>query len=131
MCLKDEPVLNRMKKYFLPIFLIIILVACDDEKDSSRENDLESGKFEVTVVSKQDCNILLIDFKEEDIPLVRQVTDAEGVRYYALQLSKVNIVEGQVLIVEFRKMTEAELPACPALGPPYPGVVLLSIRFKS
>jgi hypothetical protein len=115
-----------MKKYFLPI-LFLLLIACDDESDLPMEN----GKFEVEVISKQDCNLLLIDFKEKDIPLVSQITEVEGSRYYALQLSKINIVEGQVLIIEFRKMTEAELAACPALAPTYPGIVLLSIRFKS
>ena len=119
-----------MKKYLLPM-LFLILIACDNESDLSMETDLENGKFEVEVISKQDCNLLLIDFKEKDIPLVSQITEAEGSRYYALPLSKINIVEGQVLIIEFRKMTEAELSACPTLSPPYPGIVLLSIQFKS
>lgn len=123
----ERTIAYPLKKYIIPIMLVI-LIACDD--DSSREADPDNGKFEVTVISKQVCNLLVIEFKEQDIPLVRQITDADGALYHALQLSKIYIPEGQMLLIEFRKMTEAELPFCAAMGPSYPGIVLLSIQFK-
>ncbi len=114
-----------MKK-LLYLSLLIGIAACDGFDEA-----IEQGQFEVTVVDTQYCNYVLLEFQEEDIEAVRQITGNDSALYYALNLNKILVHPGQRLRVEIRKLAENEYPACPTFAPTYPLVFLLSLKILS
>jgi len=116
---------------FLVISLLIVLGACNATDDARPDVDDESGQFEATVVGVQDCNMVLLEFEEEDVTAIQQITNVESTRYFAVNLTKVLLHPGQKLNVMIRKLRDDELFACPTFAPTYPGLYLISYRFKS
>ena len=114
---------------FLVISVLIVLAACHATDDARPDVDDENGQFEVTVVGVQDCNMVLLEFKEEDVPAVQEIIDIESSRYFAVNLSKVLLHPGQKLNVVIRKLRDDELFACPTFAPTYPGLYLISYSF--
>lgn len=115
-----------MKKYFT-LGVLVILLACDGIDEAHEKS---KGTFDVTVVGVESCNFVLIEFREQDLPAVKQITGEESLRYHALNLNKILVHTGQKLSVEIRKMNDDEWFACPTFAPTYPGVVLLSLKFE-
>ena len=115
---------------FLMISALIILGACDATDDVRPEEESENGQFEATVVGVEDCNMVLLEFKEEDVPAIQEITDIESSRYFAVNLTKVLLHPGQKLNVVIRKLRDDESFACPTFAPTYPGLYLISYQFK-
>lgn len=114
-----------MKKYVVFPLLLLLAAACH-ESDETVEADKQW--FEVTVIGVEYCNLVLIEFLEEDLAAVTQITGSESLKYHALKLNKILVHPGQKLRVEVRKMNEDEWFACPTFAPTYPGVVILSLQ---
>ena len=114
---------------FIVISALIVLGACNATDDVRPEEESEDGQFEATVIGVEDCNMLLLEFKEEDVPAIQEITDIESSRYFAVNLSKVLLHPGQKLNVVIRKLRDDELFACPTFAPSYPGLYLISYSF--
>ena len=119
-----------MRKY-LVVSVLLILAACHGTDDVLPDTEAKDGEFEATVVGVQDCNMILLEFRDDDLPAIQEITDIESSRYFAVNLSKVLLHPGQKLIVVIRKLTEDEAFACPTFAPTYPGLYLISYRFTS
>ena len=115
---------------FVVISALIILGACHATDDVRPDVDDENGQFEATVVGVEDCNMVLLEFKEEDVSAIQEITDVESSRYFATNLTKVLLHPGQKLDVVIRKLTNDEAFPCPTFAPTYPGLYLISYQFK-
>ena len=114
-----------MKKYLL-FYLLLSLTACDRIDTMVEEDDQE---FEVTVLGYYaDCNLVQLAFRAEDASALKQITSVDGTTYHAVNYSKILFQTGQKLSVKVRKLTDDELPACPALGPAYPALSIIKYR---
>jgi len=118
-------------RQFLVISALIVLGACNATDDVRPEGESEDGQFEATVVGVEDCNMVLLEFKEEDVPAIQEITEIESSRYFAVNLSKVLLHPGQKLDVVIRKLRDDEAFPCPTFAPTYPGLYLISYQFKS
>jgi len=114
-----------MRKYIIFPLLLLLAAACN-ESDEPVEADSE--QFELTVVGVEFCNLVLIEFREEDLAAVTQITGTESLRYHALKLNKILVHPGQKLLVGVRKMNEQEWLVCPTFAPTYPGIVISSLQ---
>jgi hypothetical protein len=74
--------------------------------------------------------MVLLEFKEEDVSAVQEITDMESSRYFALNLTKVLLHPGQKLSVVIRKLKEDELFPGPTFAPTYPALYLISYQLK-
>ena len=74
---------------FLVIGALFVLGACNATDDVQPEGESEDGQFEATVIGVEDCNMVLLEFNEEDVPALQEITDIESSRYFAVNLSKV------------------------------------------
>ena len=90
---------------FLVISALIVLAACDATDDVRPEGESENGQFEATFIGVEDCNMALLEFKEEDVSAIQEITDIESSRYFAINLTKVLLDPGQKLNVVIRKVT--------------------------
>ena len=115
---------------FLVMIAFIVLGACDAADGVRPEGESANGQFDAIVIGVQDCNMVLLEFKEEDVPAIQQITDIESSRYFALILTKVLLDPGQKLIVVIRKLTDEELFTCPTFAPTYPGLYLISYQLN-
>jgi len=116
---------------FLVISALIVLAACDATDNVRPEGESENGQFEATVIGVEDCNMVLLEFKEDDLAAIREITDIESSRYFAVNLTKVLLDPGQKLDVVIRKLRDDELVACPTFAPTYPALYLISYQLKS
>jgi hypothetical protein len=103
----------------------IVLFGCE-ELDECRDRD--ARPFEVTVIDTEFCNLVLIEFKAEDLADVTRISGIESSRYYAFNLDNAIVTPGQRLQVEIRKTTDEEYVACPTFAPTYPSIVLVSLK---
>ena len=108
---------------FLVISALIVLGACNATDDVRPEGESENGQFEATVIGVEDCNMLLLEFKEEDVPAIQEITDIESSRYFAVNLTKVLLHPGQKLNVVIRKLRDDELFSLSNLCTNLPGFV--------
>jgi hypothetical protein len=115
---------------FLVVSALIVLGACDATDDARPEGASENVQFEATVVGIEDCNMVLLEFKEEDVPAIQDITDIESSRYFAVNLTKVLLNPGQKLDVVIRKLKDDELFPCPTFAPTYPSLYLVSYQIK-
>jgi hypothetical protein len=118
-----------MRKY-LAIIALVIFSGCHESDEPFEETAAENGQFEATVLGTEDCNMILLEFLEEDSAAIEEITDVESARYFAVNLSKVLLQPGQKLLVVIRKLTEDDAFACPTFAPTYPGIHLLSYQVK-
>jgi hypothetical protein len=114
---------------FLVISALIVLEACNATDDARPERESDDGQFEATVIGVEDCNMVLLEFKEEDVPAIQEISDIESSRFFAVNLTKVLLQPGQKLSVVIRKLRDDELFACPTFAPTYPGLYLISFQF--
>lgn len=112
------------------ISVLIILGACHDTDDARPDVDDENGQMEATVVGVEDCNMVLLEFKEEDLSAIQEITDIESSRYFAVNLTKVLLHPGQKLDVVIRKLRDDEAFPCPTFAPTYPALYLISYQLK-
>jgi hypothetical protein len=117
-------------RQFLVISALIILAACHNTDDARPDVDGENHQFEATVVGVQDCNMVLLEFKEEDVTAIQQITKVESTRYFAVNLTKVLLHPGEKLDVVIRKLTDEEQFPCPTFAPTYPALYLISYQLK-
>jgi len=117
-------------RLFLVISALIVLWACDATDDVRPEGESENGQFEATFIGVEDCNMALLEFKEEDVPAIQEITDIESSRYFAVNLTKVLLNPGQKLNVVIRKLTYNEPFPCPTFAPTYPCLYLISYQLK-
>ena len=115
---------------FLVISALIVLAACDATDDVRPEGESENGQFEATFIGVEDCNMALLEFKEEDVPAIQEITDIESSRYFAINLTKVLLRPGQKLNVVIRKVTYDEPFPCATFAPTYPCLYLISYQLK-
>lgn len=126
--------MKKVTKLIAPPFVIIAfcLLTFGGCKKKSNDDNKPKLSFDVTLVSlTADCGVPLIDFKEEDMPYVHEITGNSSFnRYNAYNLDKRFDEPGQVLTVTIRKVKENELTACLAFGLAYPAVAIVSARLK-
>ncbi len=115
---------------FLVISALVVLAACDATDDVRTEGESENGQFEATFIGVEDCNMALLEFKEEDVPAIQEITDIESSRYFAINLTKVLLSPGQKLNVVIRKVNYDEPFPCPTFAPTYPCLYLISYQLK-
>lgn len=115
---------------FLAISALIICGACHGTEDPRPEQEDDNGHFEATVVGVEDCDMILLEFKEEFVPAIQEITDIESARYFAVNLTKVLLQPGQKLDVVIRKLRDDEAFACPTFAPTYPALYLISYTLK-
>ncbi len=115
-------------KLYLFLAFFILLIACDGI-DEIYERD--AHQFQITVLDNNFCNLILIEFREEDADAVKQITGSSELKYFALNPDKILVHPGQKLLIEFRNMNENEWINCPTLLPTYPGIVILSLQILS
>jgi hypothetical protein len=115
---------------FLVISTLIVSGACHSTDHVRPEEESEKSQFEAVVVGVEDCNMVLLEFNEEDVPAIEEITDIESPRYFAVNLTKVLLRPGQKLNVVIRKLTDDELFPCPTFAPTYPGLYLISYQLK-
>src|SRR6188474_1925700 len=97
---------------FLVISALLVLAACDATDDVRSEGESENGQFEATFIGVEDCNMALLEFKEEDVPAIQEITDIESSRYFAINLTKLLFQPGQKLNVVIRKLNYDEPFPC-------------------
>lgn len=117
--------IDRVMKMVMFMACFIVLMACEGIDEVCERDE---HQFQVTVLETDFCNLILIEFLEEDSYAVQQITGSEELKYYALNPNKILVHPGQNLLVEFRNMNENEWIDCPTFAPTYPGIVLLSLQ---
>jgi hypothetical protein len=115
-------------KLYLFLTCFTLLIACEGI-DEIYERD--AHQFQVTVVNNDFCNLILVEFREEDADAVTKITGSSELKYFALNSNKILAHPGQELLTEFRNMNENEWINCPTLLPTYPGIVMLSLEVLS
>ncbi|MGK7390259.1 MAG: BPTI/Kunitz-type proteinase inhibitor domain-containing protein [Candidatus Cyclobacteriaceae bacterium M2_1C_046] len=107
------------------ITLSVLAFSCDDNEFTITDT------FEVTVAGfGADCGLVLIDFKENDLESIKNITGFDWIRYHAYNLDKDKFSEvGQKLIVTVRKTRDNELFPCTTMGPGYPWVTITNVDF--
>ena len=119
----------EMRRFFV-ISALMVLAACNATDDVRPDVDDENGQFEATVIGVEDCNLVLLEFKEEDVSAIQEITNVESSRYFAINLAKVLLHPGQKLNVTIRKLRDDEPFPCPTFAPTYPALYLISYSLK-
>lgn len=100
--------------------LFLFLFSCEKTTNNSEQT------FAIKVVAiKTDCGVPLIDFKENDVNRLKEITGVNsGIRYYAYQLAEEYHKTGQEVIVKIEKIQEDELSICTTMNPSYPAILI-------
>jgi hypothetical protein len=59
---------------FLVISALIVLAACNAADDVRPEGESEDVQFEATFIGVEDCDMALLEFKDEDVPAIQEIT---------------------------------------------------------
>ena len=109
------------------ITLTFLNSSCDEHEIDNTE------KFQVTVAGiGMDCGLILIDFDENDLERIKNITGFDWGRFYAFNLDKNKFNKvGLKLIVTVRKVKDDELSPCTTMGPGYPWVTITKVEFAN
>ena len=118
-----------MRRFFV-ISALVVLAACDATDNVRPEEESENGQFEATFIGVEDCSMALLEFKEEDVPAIQEITGIESSRYFAINLTNVLLQPGQKLNVVIRGVNYDEPFPCATFAPTYPCLYLISYRLK-